>query len=56
MTPAEILPELSPVQLRVLADWLDRLPVKCVPTNDISVQTFHLASFLYKLADLRRKG
>ena len=56
MIPAEILPDLTPDDLRDLSNWLNSRPASAYLTNRMYNQVPYLVSFLRKLADLRRKG
>ena len=55
MIPAEILPELSTDDLMQLADWLWKIPVKCIPTHKLTMLALMLSRNLEELADLRRQ-
>ena len=56
MIPAEILPDLTPDDLRDLANWLYSRPASAYLTNRLYNQVPDLVGFLRNLADLRRKG
>ena len=55
MTPTEILPDLLPGELIMLAAWLHKLPPHVFPTMEFVNQVTQLESFLAVLADLRRQ-
>ena len=55
MTPAQILPDLSPSELNAFADWLRCLPLSAYATQFIYETVKDLSFELSVLADLRRQ-
>ena len=55
MTPAEILPALTPDDIGELSDWLRRLPPQACGTVRLSLNVCILSTFLADLAYNRRQ-